>query len=312
MASGPRLTRSRSSHAGSLTASTTSHEPSLRRVADSCGWLSTTHSAAGASRSVTRGSSGLGWYTRSRSVRRHRASSRDRSARPWRVPRGRDRRGTGARPRRGGTTPATYQVPNAWNTRARIDDARRHLVARERVVVDLDPLVGRRSRPAVVRAGRSRRRRPRDSRARRARRRACQRGGERALGVGTRHREQRASGGEQRETFGRREAQRSFEVLGEPDLDTTVDHRHVDEAVGGVRRQPAHRQQLEVAFELALPTSKRVGELGERDAGVREDPRHEREHALQSRADERAAHRVDSPARDRVEPRHHVGAQLGR
>ena len=60
VASAPRPTSSRSSHAGSLIASTTCHEPSLACFADSWGWLSTTQSAAGASRRVTRGSSGRG------------------------------------------------------------------------------------------------------------------------------------------------------------------------------------------------------------------------------------------------------------
>ncbi len=194
----------------------------------------------------------------------------------------------------------------------RVDDARRHLVAGERVVVDLDALVvGRgvlQSFELVAGADVDR------EAAGRAERvvELGERGRERTVGVGAGHREQRASGGEQRETFGRCEAQRSFEVLGEADLDAAVDHRHVDEPVGGVRRQSAHREQLEVAFELALGHLEARRELGEGDAGMREDPRHEREHALQPRADERAAHARLRPARDGVEPRDHVGAQLGR
>ena len=273
VASGPRPTSSRSSQAGSLTASTTSHEPSLRRVADSCGWLSTTHSAAGASRSVTRGSSGLGWYTRSRSVvvaarrgvevlagRAHRAHAVDAEEALA--------LGAVAPP---GDVPGAERVEHA----PRIDDARRHLVARERVVVDLDPLVVRgrvlQSFELVARADV-------DREAARARRSASSSfasavaSGPSASEPGTAS--SAASGGEQREAFGRCESQRSLEVLGEADLDATVDHRHVDEPVGGVRRQPAHREQLEVAFELALRHLEARRELGERDAGVREDPRH--------------------------------------
>ena len=149
----------------------------------------------------------------------------------------------------------------------RVDDACRHLVAREREVVDLDALVVGRPRSAsrsrcVAGADVDRERTRRAERVVELR----QRGRERAVGVGAGHREQRAAGGEERDAFGRREAQRSLEVLGEADLDAAVDHRHVDEPVGGVGRQPAHRQQLEVAFELALRHLEARRELGEGDA----------------------------------------------
>ena len=292
--------------------------PRPRRASPTrAGWLSTTHSAAGASRSVTRGRRARGRYTRSRGRRRRRVTP-GRSARPSaRTARTRSTRNSrspsrAVAPR--GDVPGAERVEHP----PRVDDAGGHLVACEGVVVDLDALVVGCPRPAVAAswslAPTSTARLPGAPSASSS---FAERGGQRTVVVGTGHREQRTSRGEQREALGRREAQRSFEVLGEADLDLAVDHRHVDEPVRGVRRQAAHRQQLEVAFELALGHLEPRRELGDRDAGVGQDPRHQCEHALQPRSDERAA-RGAPPcarppcARDRVEPRDHVDAQLGR
>ena len=140
VASGPRATSNRSSHAGSLMASTTRQVPSSARVADSWGWLSTTHSAAGASRSVTRGSSGRGRYTRSRassSSARDAGSKCSPVARTARTRSTRNSRSSSRAVAPRGDVPGAERVEHP----PRVDDAGGHLVACERVVVDLDALV---------------------------------------------------------------------------------------------------------------------------------------------------------------------------
>ena len=77
-----------------------------------------------------------------------------------------------------------------------------------------------------------------------------ERGRERAVLVRPRNREQRAARREQRETFGRGQAQRSGEVRREPHVDGVALVVEVDVVARRVRRDPDHHDQAEVAFEL--------------------------------------------------------------
>ena len=98
----------------------------------------------------------------------------------------------------------------------------RELVAAGRPVVDLDPLVVRAtaSRTASRNVG-SPTSTTRSGQVERALE-LGERGRERTLGIGARHREQRPPRGEQREALGRREPQRPAEVVGEADRHAAV------------------------------------------------------------------------------------------
>ena len=179
-----------------------------------------------------------------------------------------------------------------------IDHPGRHLVAGERVVVDLELLErGDRALQAVDVVERPDVDREPPLRPQRVLE-LVERGRQRPRAVGAGNRQERSAGGEQREALRRHEPQWSLEVLREPDLDLAVDHRHVDEPVGGVRREAAQRQQRQITLELALGHFEALGELGDRDARVREHPRHDREHALEPRSDERA--RAHASARNQA------------
>ena len=135
----------------------------------------------------------------------------------------------------------------------RVDDARRHLVARERVVVDLDALVGGRRRPAAARAGRWRRRRPRGCPARRARRRAWParwRAGRRASEPGTASSARPAASSARPSAGVRRNGRSKYSarrISTPPSItDTSINRSAV---YGG---SPHIGSELEVALELAL------------------------------------------------------------
>ena len=118
----------------------------------------------------------------------------------------------------------------------------------------------------------------------------------------------------EREAFGRREPQRALEVLGEADRRPRRRRHHdVDEPVGRVRRQAAHREQLEVLARARARRSRSAAASSvDRRPRVREDPRHEREDRAGAAA--RPAARGSRRAlrrRDRSSHVDDVGAQLG-
>ena len=196
-----------------------------------------------------------------------------------------------------GEIPRTERVEDA----PRVDDPRRHLVAREREVLDLELIAGCGRRlqrdelpgfPTDVdgnRAGRAERRLELAERRR-----------QRPFRIRPWHGEQRAPGGEQRHTLGRTQTQRTVEVLREADVDRpVVGDPQVDQAIRGVRREPAHREELEVALQLELVDFEASRQLGDRRPGMLGNPRHEREHALEARADQRARAHVAATASGR-------------
>ena len=94
---------------------------------------------------------------------------------------------------------------------------------------------------------------------------------ERAVVVGAGHRQQGLARSEQRDALARCEPQRAFEVLGEPDgHGAVVADPHVDEPIGGVGRQSAEWEELEVAFQIALADLEAKCELGQRRPRVLE------------------------------------------
>ena len=138
---------------------------------------------------------------------------------------------------------ATYHAPNAWKTRSGSTTGS-SLVARERVVVDLDALVrvGRRLQDRQVVGTRRRRRRPPRTPTRGLELSSAVASGPRSSEPGTAS-SARPAARSARPSAGR-QAQRSVEVLGEPDGDrAVVAHPDVDESAGRVRREPAHRQR---------------------------------------------------------------------
>src|SRR5262249_31911291 len=104
----------------------------------------------------------------------------------------------------------------------------------------------------------------------------------------SRHRQQRPPRGQERQPLFGRQAQRAVEVLGEADPDVAVDDLDLDEAIRRVGREPAQREQLEVALELILRHAEAGRDLGKGGAGRLCDPGYEGEDATVERAGARA------------------------
>ena len=168
------------------------------------------------------------------------------------------------------------EVPGAERVEhpGRVDPAGRHLVAGVGVVVDLDALVASMASRIAARCAASPTsiaRRPVTPTTASSLSTAVARGPS-ASAPGTA--EQGTGRGDERDALGGREPQRAFEVLGESDVDRAlVVDPHVDQPVGGVGRQPAHRQQLEVLLDLAGVDPESIGELVDGRPGMREDVR---------------------------------------
>ena len=203
-ASGPSRSSSRSSHARSLTASTISSEPSARSVTDFR--RIRLGDPRGRGRELERDA-------RCRSAgacTRRRSRSRSRPARTSR--RSADRRMRSTRNMRSSSRAVAIRadVPLAGREEhdLGIDPARRELVAPGRPVVDLDARRGARPRRGSPRVGPGSPTSTTRSGSSSASCELGERGRERSVRIGAGNREQRAPGGEQRETFGGREPQR--------------------------------------------------------------------------------------------------------
>ena len=108
-----------------------------------------------------------------------------------------------------------------------------------------------------------------------------------------------------------REPQRPAEVVGEPDRDALVVVVDVEVVAGRVRRHADHQHEREVVVELVDRDAEPLRDLGLGGAGVRDDPRDQREDALDLGAGERRGLTTRSP-RGSFEPRDDVGAHVGR
>jgi hypothetical protein len=84
------------------------------------------------------------------------------------------------------------------------------------------------------------------------------------------------------EGLGRRETERSGEVVGHPHVDPVVVEEDVDEVSGPVTRKPAQEDEIEVVEDLALTNVEFLRQLIDRHARVLDRVRKEEEDPAQS------------------------------